>query len=338
MKHELVSGYTSRSAVDEDLEMVVELLNVYSNHMFGMDEFTAEEYRVEWDEPGFDLARDTRLVLNRQGELVAYYEFWDTQEPHVRFHAWGRIHPQVENSGVGMYLLDWIDERSALALKNALQGARVVLHGHILSIDQAVGELYQKSGYDLIRHSLRMVTEFKEPPPAPRWPKGISVRTFREGQEEREVFRADYEAFQDHWGFVEAPFEEEFERWLHHMKNRPNYDPSLWFLAVENQEIVGISLCRQGFSGDPEIGWVGTLGVRRPWRRRGVALALLQHSFGEFYRRGLRKAGLGVDASSLTGATRLYRKAGMRSDPAYQYDLYEKELRPGEDLLTQSLD
>jgi mycothiol synthase len=83
---------------------------------------------------------------------------------------------------------------------------------------------------------------------------------------------------------------------------------------------------------------VGTLGVRRPWRRRGVALALLQHSFGEFYRRGLRKAGLGVDASSLTGATRLYRKAGMRSDPAYQYDLYEKELRPGEDLLTQSLD
>jgi mycothiol synthase len=83
---------------------------------------------------------------------------------------------------------------------------------------------------------------------------------------------------------------------------------------------------------------VNILGVRRPWRRRGVALALLQHSFREFYSRGRYKVGLGVDAQSLTGATRLYEKAGMRSDPSRQLVLYEKELRPGLEIRTQSLD
>jgi RimJ/RimL family protein N-acetyltransferase len=65
-------------------------------------------------------------------------------------------------------------------------------------------------------------------------------------------------------------------------------------------------------------------------------MALLQHSFHAFSQRGLRKVGLGVDAQSLTGATRLYEKAGMRPDPARQFSAYEKELRPGIDLRKMS--
>jgi mycothiol synthase len=63
-------------------------------------------------------------------------------------------------------------------------------------------------------------------------------------------------------------------------------------------------------------------------------VALLQHSFRELYARGQKKVGLGVDAASLTGATRLYERAGMHV--ARQYDTYEKELRPGRDLSTQT--
>jgi len=76
--------------------------------------------------------------------------------------------------------------------------------------------------------------------------------------------------------------------------------------------------------------------VLRPWRRRGLALALLHHTFGEFYRRGKRRVGLGVDADSLTGALRLYEKAGMH--PIRQYASFEKELRPGVELSTQTLE
>ena len=78
------------------------------------------------------------------------------------------------------------------------------------------------------------------------------------------------------------------------------------------------------------IGWIRTLGVRRPWRKRGLGEALLYHSFGEFYRRGMKTIGLGVDAQNPTGATRLYQKVGMYA--ASEFLTYEKELRPGRDV------
>jgi len=105
---------------------------------------------------------------------------------------------------------------------------------------------------------------------------------------------------------------------------------------VDGSEVAGISLCPPCSISDPAMGWVGTLGVRRPWRKRGLGLALLLHSFGEFYRRGFRKAGLGVDASSLTGAVRLYEKAGMHV--AQIFDHYEREWRPGREIRVESLE
>ncbi len=61
------------------------------------------------------------------------------------------------------------------------------------------------------------------------------------------------------------------------------------------------------------MGWVGTLGVVREWRRHGLGLALLQHSFQQFYQRGKRKVGLGVDAQSLTGRDTPVLKGGHAS-------------------------
>jgi ribosomal protein S18 acetylase RimI-like enzyme len=84
------------------------------------------------------------------------------------------------------------------------------------------------------------------------------------------------------------------------------------------------------------MGQINTLGVRRPWRRQGLGLALLYHSFGALYQRGKRRVRLGVDAQSLTGATRLYERAGMHVDR--QFTMFEKELRPGKELSRQSLD
>jgi mycothiol synthase len=71
-------------------------------------------------------------------------------------------------------------------------------------------------------------------------------------------------------------------------------------------------------------GWIGAIGVLRPWRQRGLGLALLRHAFGEFYRRGQPRAGLGVDAQNPTGATRLYERAGMHV--AYEAVAFKKEV------------
>ena len=114
------------------------------------------------------------------------------------------------------------------------------------------------------------------------------------------------------------------------MTETESFDPSLWFLAVDGDEIAGVTLCKT-LAGE---GWIGVVGVRRPWRKRGLGLALLRHALAEYHRRGVRKVGLSVDAEGVTGALRLYRRAGMRVRESYA--IYLKELRPGVDLGSRS--
>jgi ribosomal protein S18 acetylase RimI-like enzyme len=119
-----------------------------------------------------------------------------------------------------------------------------------------------------------------------------------------------FETVVEVWLDASDPIEDTFDDWRHWTTKRENFDPSLWFLVFERDEIAGFSLCRED-DADRNAGYVGTLGVRRPWRRRGLGEALLLHSFAAFRARGFTRATLGVDASSPTGATRLYERAGM---------------------------
>ena len=90
------------------------------------------------------------------------------------------------------------------------------------------------------------------------------------------------------------------------------FDPSLWLLAFDGDELAGCSLGYLERGTDTDLGWIGTLGVRAPWRRRGLGEALLRRSFAALHARGKRRIGLGVDAGNVTGALRLYERAGMR--------------------------
>ena len=120
-----------------------------------------------------------------------------------------------------------------------------------------------------------------------------------------------YDLVKEVWLDASDPMDETFEDWRHWMTKAESFDPLLWFLALDGDEIAGFSLCRQDAT-DVNAGYVGTLGVRRPWRRQGLGEALLLHSFKAFRQRGWTRGTLGVDASSPTGATRLYERAGMR--------------------------
>ena len=58
---------------------------------------------------------------------------------------------------------------------------------------------------------------------------------------------------------------------------------------------------------------VELLGVRRPWRRRGLGMALLRQAFYLFQQKGFTEAELGVDAESRTNAVALYERGGMHT-------------------------
>jgi mycothiol synthase len=80
-----------------------------------------------------------------------------------------------------------------------------------------------------------------------------------------------------------------------------------------------------GLTREPDGGgYVGAIGVRRPWRGRGLAKTLLLHSFADFHRRGQTRATLNVDADSPIRATHLYDRVGMHVESCGV--VYEKAL------------
>jgi mycothiol synthase len=330
---ELPAGFTARGATFEDVEAAMRLFNRWSNAVIGRDDFDGpESIRHEWETPGVDPAQDIRLVLAPNGDLAGYIEVWTNAVPPARPELWARIDPGYQNLGIATWLMQWAEGRALEALPRVPDELRFVNRVGVYRQDEKARKLFENMGYQHIRSLYHMLIEMDAPVPEPQFPAGITVRTYNPEADAEAVYRADTEAFRDHFGFVEKPF----ETWKRHWETG-NVDPTLMFIAMDGSsgEIAGLNLCRPISYYDSERGWVGEIGVRRPWRKRGLGLALLRHSFNEFYRRGKRKVGLGVDAQNLTGALRLYESAGMHVDQAYDY--YEKELRAGTEISVESL-
>ncbi len=330
----LPSGYVLRAPTLADVPATVAMQNASALDITGNIQFSEEEFQADWQEPGFDLATDARVVTTADGQVVASADVI-FQPPYVRNFIWARVHPNFRGQSIGTVLTQWAEARIIERMVDAPVDARIVAGCSTINTHRAAAELLTNLGYAHIRSFYSMRIEMNDAPPLPIWPADITVRTMIAGQDEAAVYRAKEEAFHDHWGHVPIAFEEGFATWQHHLQHNSAHDPALFFLAMAGDEIAGCALCDPKTSDYPDMAWVDSLGVRRPWRRQGLALALLHHAFGEFYRRGIKKVGLGVDASSLTGAIRLYERAGMQV--FRQSDAYEKELRPGRDLTRQQV-
>lgn len=338
----LPAGYTARPATPADAAAAVALFNASSQALLGVDQHSLADLETEWRSPDFNLATDSVLLFAPDGALAGYGNVWDSA-PHVQPEQWGRVHPAHTGQGLGTYLMAWAEARAQQAVPLAPAGARVALLDWINSRDTAAHALLADWGHTLVRTNWRMIIDFTDaaPPPTPEWPAGVSARTFVLGPDDEATVHTVRACFEDHWGYVARPFEEELKGWRNNWATNPSFDPSLWTLAVtsdaEGEHLIGTSFARLDIPGDEGLGWIFSLGVRREWRRRGLAQALLYDSFNRLYARGRRRVGLGVDASSLTGATRLYEKAGMRLDPNHSGQVWEKELRPGADLATTAV-
>ncbi len=334
----LPAGFQLREARSDDLEQVVGLLNSASHDLHGIDSFSIAEIAGDWERPGFNLKTDSQVAVAPDGIIAAYFDVYDITEAHVQMNCWGQVHPNFTGMGLASALLAWCEMRSRASVLMAPPGTRVSLNISTHAINQKAIRVLEHCGFKQVRRSLRMVIELDGIIPEAEWPPGITVREFVLGQDDEAIIQTLKEAFADHWGAVEQSFELTLKRYRHFWATDEVFDPSLYFLAVDDEQIAGVSMCYSKIEEDPLMGWVASLGVRRPWRRKGVGLALLRHSFRAIQLRGQRRVGLGVDAENLTGATRLYERAGMHSDPNWEWRIFEKELRPGIEISRQSLE
>jgi mycothiol synthase len=275
-------------------------------------------------------------VLSPDNAIVGCIEIWALLDPPVHPWVYARVDTRWEGQGIGTAMLQWGKTRAIEATFDRVPDAyRIAMYCSTFSNHPASKQLLEEFGMHFIRQDYRMRIDFDEPISKPIWPRGITLQPYHHTEDGEAVYRAHDEAFQDHWGYFETQFEQGYENWQHYLIRRDHFDPSLWFTAVDGDEIAGVALCRAEAEDDAEIGWIDELGVRRPWRRKGLALALLQHAFTEFRRRGKRGVGLVVDAYSLTGAMRLYERAGMYIERKRLS--YALELRPGRELATEAI-
>jgi len=333
---DLPAGCSARAGKLSDYTVAFDLVNRYAQHINGRNDLNDPDLiRLDWQNDGFNPETDVHTVFGPDSSLVGLAEAWLTNHPPVHPWNWICVHPDYLDKGLWEYLLSWAENRSRTALELVPSELRVAPHTGTEHHNQAGIRAIQNLGWNHIRSYYSMTTDLDSAPEVPPAPAGIVIRTYNPESETEAVYRAATDAFRDHFGFVEEPFEHGFANFKHHLIDVPGYDPNYWFIAVDGNEIAGICLCRPVDKEDPESGWVNELAVRRAWRKQGLGFILLKHAFAAFYARGQKRAALGVDATNLTGALRLYERAGMRV--FRQFDNFEKEFRPGLEISTQTL-
>jgi ribosomal protein S18 acetylase RimI-like enzyme len=317
MESLLTQDLTMRPATPDDRDLLYNLSHAYDLWQYGRDQYTREDVHTIFAGPNVDLEHDTCLVFEREGRLVGslFLEAYQS----ARFLALIRLHPKYSDPRPGDFLLALAEKRARARMVQAAPAARVTLECWAPTTDLAALTRFEQAGFQQVRRHWRMEIALDREPASPVWPEHLDVRPFVPARDGYAVYRAMDAAFTDHWGHVSHTF----EQWQHWSEQRADFDPGLWLIAWEGEQVVGGSLCVLA----EQWGWVSTLGVIRAWRRRGLGMALLEHSFGEFYRRGLRRAGLDVDSQNLSGAVRLYHRAGMHV--ACETITCEKELRAG---------
>jgi mycothiol synthase len=295
-----------------DAEAIAAIFNEASMALYGSTVVSADEARLWLDAPGFDLQRDAVVAEAEDGSVAGYGDLSDPSR--VGRLIWIDVQTRLGATDVAAVLLDELEPRAEARL--APDGR---LKAYIAERNRALAGVIEARGYSLVRHSFRMEADLGADPVDPVWPGGISVREFRPGADDQRVYKAQEETFADQTDYEPLTYEE----WRHWSFWEP-FDPDLWFLAEDGDELAGILLARSERGGDQTLGWVSVLGVRGPWRRRGLGRALLLHSFRALRARGKPRVGLGVDASNPTGAVQLYEAAGMRVARRFDHWLNER--------------
>jgi GNAT superfamily N-acetyltransferase len=292
-------------------DTVEQIANNYA-HLFNCDPLTDMLFAETAD----GLAGYTRVYWARQGDGA-----W------IGFAA-GFVRPEWRRKGIGTALLCF-DETRMLQMARQLKQSGEVAPQAVCTFDQYLSEtehdtrtLFERNGFKIVRHNYEMVRPNLENIPDLPLPPGVEVRPVQIEQL-RAIRDASNEAFQDHWGFIPDP-EEDFER----MTNDPDFDPSLWRVAWQGEEIAGMVLNFINKAENAEYGrlrgYTENICVRRPWRKQGLAKALIARSLQAIKERGMTEAALGVDAQNTSGATHLYDLMGYQVTK--HGAIYRKEL------------
>lgn len=251
------------------------------------------------------------FVVEISGEVVGYGRCWwrELQDDERIYYFFDRLLPAWREKGIRRALMRLLQNRlRQIAAAHPQTGAKFLCSwGDEGETDWL--RLLKEDGFEVVRYGFDMVRPSLDNIPTCPLPDGIEVRrgTLAEW---RQIWEAAREAFRDHWGMAEWP-----ESSFAGESEYATFNPNLWQIAWAGDQVAGGVLNYidevENKANGRQRGYTETIFVRRPWRKQGVAKALIARSFQILKDEGMTEAALGVDAENPTGALHLYRKMGF---------------------------
>jgi len=307
--------------IPADLPAIVEVMTEGNRHD-GVEWLpTVASVANDWTAGhGYEPGRDT-VILEAGGRVVGGARHsWREREGAIvhRIEVW--VRPSERRQGHGRRLLAWAEERARQSVRDGDGGPTALAHffggftGRELPASVGFAEAM---GYAPIRFHVEMRRPIAGPIPDAPLPAGLEVRPVLP-EHHRAIWTADAEAFEDHWDHATVT-EDDFVRFF----AEPHIDTSLWQVAWDGDEVAGLVINaivpHENEQTGRKVGWLDSVATRRPWRRRGLAGALIARSLRVLGERGMEFAALGVDTQSPTGALRLYESFGFRPERTWMF-------------------
>lgn len=326
---------TWRPLTPDDAALIEPLVSAIGAQDGAAETYTVDDLTDELDAPWLDLDRDSRVVVDGSGAAVAFgfVELRPGDVTLLRARCSGGVLPAARGRGIGRQLLAWqLDRARALAAARRSRPVDVVPPPAddvprptddvpavaLVEVEEgaeASARLAARLGLTVTRWFTVMRRPLDGALPEVDLPAGLRLVPWS-AERDDEVRLAHNEAFADHWGF--QPWSG--ETWARWESGHRNFRPDWSFLVADGTQVAGYALSAAYEQDWPALGypegWTGKLGVRRPWRGRGLARALLAASMRAFADGGMRSAGLDVDSENLSGAVALYQGLGYR--PAHR--------------------
>lgn len=267
------------------------------------------------------------LIAELAGKPIGYTQAnWiqETDGPRIYRHF---THATPEGVGLGVLdeLIKFSEKRLRLLARRHPANMEKYFSTGSFDRDPDRMRYLMDQGYKPERYFFEMVRPLEVPIPKRNFPEGIELRA-ADPQHYRKILAARDEAFLDHWGH-EAMTESEIQWYF----SSPDFQPHLWKVAWEGNEVVGMVLNyihhKENERFNRKQGYTEDICVRRPWRRQGVAIALIAESLRELHKHGMEQAALDVDTHNPSGALRLYQFLGYKESK--KYINYRKDVDQG---------
>ncbi len=255
------------------------------------------------------------LFAEINNEVIGYSRgFWRQEENGPRIYASvGFLAPAWRRKGIGASMFHWIENRMRVIVESHTVKEAKLFEGFVNDGNVGLAVLLEKSNYKPLRYFVEMVRPDLESIPDFPMPDGLEVRPVLP-EHYRAIWDADEEAFRDHWGYSE-PTEEDYQAWL---GSKTIFQPELWQIAwdVNKNEIAGQVRTfinpAENEKYNRQRGYTEFISVRRPWRKHGLARALIVRSLRLQKEQGMTESALGADSENISGATRVYEDCGFR--------------------------